>query len=44
MGGRSETRVKPTKMSPGPYVVAVLDTAGAHAISCGALPMMHHRD
>jgi hypothetical protein len=43
MGGRSKTRVKPTAMKPGPYVVAVFDTAGTHAISCGALPMRHHR-
>jgi hypothetical protein len=42
MGGRSETRVKPTKMKPGPYAVAVFNTAGTHAISCGALLMKHH--
>ena len=43
MGGRSKTRLTPTTMKPGPYVVAVFNTAGTHAISCGALPMMHHR-
>ena len=42
MSGRSETRVKPTTMKPGPYVIAVFNTAGTHAMSCGALPMMHH--
>lgn len=43
MGGRSKTRLTPTTMKPGPYVVAVFNTAGTHAISCGALPMMHHK-
>lgn len=42
ISGRSETRVKPTTMKPGPYVIAVFNTAGTHAMSCGALPMMHH--
>lgn len=42
MSGRSETSVKPHAMKPGPYVIAVFNTAGTHAISCGALPMMHH--
>ena len=43
MGGRSKTRLTPTTMKPGPYVVAVFNTAGTHATSCGALPMMHHK-
>ncbi len=42
MGGRSKTRLKPTTMKPGPYVIAVFNTAGTRAMSCGALPMMHH--
>jgi hypothetical protein len=42
IGGKSVTRVKPTPMKPGPYVIAVLNTAGTRAISCGALPAMHH--
>ncbi len=42
MGGRSKTQVTPKAMKPGPYVVAVLNTPGTHAISCGALPMMRH--
>jgi hypothetical protein len=42
IGGKSTTRVKPSPMKPGPYVIAVFNTAGTHAISCGALPMMHH--
>ena len=42
IGGRSQTRVKPTVMKPGPYVVAVFDTSGTRSISCGALPVMHH--
>ena len=43
MGGRSKTSLKPTTIEPGPYVVAVFNTAGTHAISCGALPEMHHK-
>jgi hypothetical protein len=42
IGGRSNTRVKPTAMKPGPYLVAVFNTAGTHTMSCGALPMVHH--
>ena len=37
-GSRSKTRVKPIMMKPGPYVIAVFDTTGTRAISCGALP------
>ena len=44
IGGRSTTRVKPTTMKPGPYVIAVMNTTATHAISCGALPVMHHHD
>jgi len=42
IGGRSTTRVSPSPMKPGPYVIAVFNTAGTHAMSCGALPVMHH--
>ena len=41
-GGRSETRVKPHAMKPGPYVIAVFNTTGTRAMSCGALAMMRH--
>ena len=44
IGGKSTTRVKPTMMKPGPYVIAVMNTAATHSISCGALPVMHHHD
>jgi hypothetical protein len=42
MSGRSETRLRPYATKPGPYVIAVFNTAGTHAISCGALPAMQH--
>jgi hypothetical protein len=42
MSGRSETRLRPHAMKPGPYVIAVFNTAGTHAISCGVLPAMQH--
>jgi hypothetical protein len=42
IGGSSKTRVKPTTMKPGPYAIAVFNTAGTHTMSCGELPMMHH--
>jgi hypothetical protein len=43
IGGTSTTRVKPSPMKPGPYVIAVFNTAGTRAISCGALPAVHHK-
>ncbi|MBV8369066.1 MAG: hypothetical protein JO036_09115 [Candidatus Eremiobacteraeota bacterium] len=42
VGGRSDTVVKVNPPKPGPYVIAVLNTAGTQTISCGALPMMRH--
>ena len=42
VGGRSKTEVKPTAMKRGMYSIAVFDTTGAHTISCGVLPVMHH--
>lgn len=44
VGGRSKTQVKPTAMKPGPYAVAVFNTTGAHTMSCGELPMVHHHE
>jgi hypothetical protein len=42
VGGRSDTVVKKQPPKPGPYVIAVFNTAETRTISCGALPMMHH--
>ena len=45
VGGRSKTEVKPAmkrskRKSNWSYSIAVFNTAGTRAISCGALPMM----
>ena len=46
VGGQSKTEVKPTmkrakRKSNWTYSIAVFNTAGTRAISCGVLPMMH---
>jgi hypothetical protein len=43
VGGRSDTVVKLDRPKPGPYVIAVFNTGGTQTISCGAVPMMHHK-
>lgn len=48
IGGRSVTHLDASRMKhdppqPGPYAIAVFNTAGTQATWCGALPAMHHK-